>query len=491
MQSRPSEAYIDGRWVQGAGGQLAIVNPATEVEVALALDAAPETVVAAVRSARLAFELSGWREAPLGGRASVIEAATDILAARADELAVLGTTEMGAPISVSRAMVAGSLALIRTYIDASESLCYSYIRRDAAGQSLIERGPVGVVGAITPWNGPLAATINKVIPALLTGCSVVLKPAPETPFDPGILAEALTAAGLPDGVFNVVTGGAATGAALVEAEGVDKISFTGSTSAGRKVGEVCGRLFRRQSLELGGKSAAIVLDDAPLEDTVRNVVSGNFFNSGQACIAVTRVLVPEGREKELIEAMAERTAALRLGDPLDEATEIGPLVTRRQLDRVEAYVGGALSEGATCAVGGVRPESTSRGWFFEPTILTGVGNQMTVAREEVFGPVMSVIAYQDEAEAVAIANDSAYGLHGAVFSADPERAVKIARSLQTGSASVNSSGLTPATPYGGVKGSGVGREHGPEGLASFLEYHAVVVPAEVADRRQLAGTPVL
>lgn len=490
LPAHPDQAFIDGGWIGASGGRLQLVDPSTEEAVAEALDGSAEAVDRAVAAARRSFDEGVWRRRTLAERIEILERVLSALDDRAEDLAQIQTTEMGAPITVSRAMIASCSNLFRAYVDAAKSVAYEYLRRDVAGQSLVRREPVGVVAAITPWNGPLATVLNKSIPSLLTGCSVVLKPAPETPVDAGIVAELCSEAGVPDGVFNVVTGGRATGEALVAHPGVDKVTFTGSTVAGRQVGEACGRSLKRVSLELGGKSAGIVLDDADPAVTIPHVVAGNFFNSGQACIAITRVLVPSSRHDDMVDALRTEAEGWVLGDPRDEATQLGPLVSRRQRDRVEGYLASGRDEGARAVLGGGRPDTPDRGWYIEPTILVDVGNDMTVARNEIFGPVMSVIRYDTEEEAVAIANDSEYGLHGAVFTSDLDRGLAVAQRIQSGSVTINGSGLTPATPYGGVKGSGVGREHGREGVEDFLELHSFVVPAEMAAALEGRGVPV-
>ncbi len=485
IETHPNEMYVGGRWVEACGGRIEIVNPATEKTLGYALDAAPDEVDRAVQVARRAFDEGDWPHRPLAERIEIIERILAMVEPRLEELARIQTVQMGAPITVSRLMIASCNMLLRAYVDGAKAITYEYLRHDAVAQAIVRREPVGVVGAITPWNGPLATVINKSIPALLAGCTVVLKPAPETPLDAGLFAELCSEAGVPDGVFNVVTGGAATGEALVRHPGVDKISLTGSTATGRRVGELCGPLFKRMALELGGKSPAIVLEDAPLDTLVPQLVAGNFFNTGQVCIATTRVLVPSARHDEIVEALRAKAAEQIVGDPLDEATQVGPLVTRRQRDRVEAYVESGRSEGAKVVLGGDRPVDQSRGWYFNPTICTEVTNDMKIARDEIFGPVLSVIRYDTEAEALAIANDSDYGLHGAVFTADAERGLEFARRIRSGSVTVNGCSLSPGTPYGGVKGSGIGREHGREGIEGFLEYHSYVIPKDLADHLAL------
>jgi acyl-CoA reductase-like NAD-dependent aldehyde dehydrogenase len=336
------------------------------------------------------------------------------------------------------------------------------------------------VGAIAPWNGPFYFAILKSIPALLAGCTVVLKPALETPLDAFYVGDALYRAGLPQGAFSIVPGDGVIGEHLVRHPGVDKVTFTGSTEVGRRVGALCGGELKRCSLELGGKSAAVVLDDADPGLTVRALSAGGFFNTGQVCAALTRVLVPRNRQVDIVERLRTAASSLRVGDALDDATEIGPVVSSRQRDRVERFIQGAVDEGAQLVTGGGRPAQLDRGWFVEPTVFAEVTNAMTIAREEVFGPVVSVLSYDTVDEAVAMANDSPYGLHGAVFSSDIDRAISISERLVTGTVSVNAFVLNPDAPFGGRKASGIGREFGPEGLGSFLEYKSINVAEDPA-----------
>ncbi len=489
-RSGTGEVWVDGRPLMVTGPLVELVNPATEDVIGTSVAADRAAVTAAVDAARRAFDAGPWRHTPLADRIAVLGGLLDAVQEQGERFASLQTAQMGVPLSISRILVAGAARMLRSYVEGAAGIAFSYLRRDVVGQSLVSLEPVGVVAVVIPWNGPLSSIVSKAVPALMMGCSVVLKPAPETPLEALLFAELATAAGLPDGVFNVVTGGAATGEALVTAPGVDKVSFTGSTAAGRRVGELCGGRFTRTSLELGGKSAAIVLDDADLERTVPDLVNGNFFNTGQICVAVSRVLLPASRYDELLGALRETGGSRVVGDPLDPATQLGPLVTSRQRDRVEAYVAAGRDQGARLVLGGGRPAHLDRGWYVEPTIFAEVDNAMTIAREEIFGPVMSVLRYRDEDEAVALANDTEYGLHGAVFGADPERALSVARRIGSGSVGVNTANLTPGTPYGGLRASGVGREHGREGLESFLELHSYVLPAELAESLEAAGTPV-
>ena len=324
-----------------------------------------------------------------------------------------------------------------------------------------------MVGAITPWNYPQALAVMKLAPALAAGCPVVLKPAVETALDSLVFAEAAVAAGLPRGVLSVVPGDAAAGAHLVSHPGVGKVAFTGSTAAGRVIGAACGQLIRPVTLELGGKSAAVILDDADVETTVAGLRSASFANNGQTCHLSSRILVPRSRYDEFVEAIAALATGLVVGDPLDERTEIGPLVSAIQRDRVLGYIAAGQASGANLVAGGGVPPDKPRGWFVAPTVFAGVDNADLLAREEIFGPVVVIIAYRDDAEAVQIANDSEFGLAGTVWSQDVERATGVARAMRTGSVGVNDYQLDMRSPFGGVKASGLGRELGPEGLEAY------------------------
>jgi aldehyde dehydrogenase (NAD+) len=347
------------------------------------------------------------------------------------------------------------------------------------GTSLVSKHPIGVVGAIVPWNVPQGISFLKLAPALAAGCSVVLKPAEETVLDAFLMAEAAAAAGLPEGVLNVVPGGREVGAYLVEHPDVDKVSFTGSTAAGRWIAEACARLLRPVTLELGGKSAAIVLDDADLAASMEQFFGVTLLNNGQICWLNTRILAPRSRYNEIVDTITDLARSLKLGDPLDPETKIGPLVSKRQRERVEGYIAKGKSEGARMTTGGSRPAGFDRGWFLEPTVFADLDNNATVSREEIFGPVLSLIPYSDEQEAVAIANDSVYGLGGSVWSSDPERAADVARRVRSGTVGVNHYVNDPVAPFGGIKQSGMGRELGPEGLLPFQEYKTIYMPPDV------------
>jgi betaine-aldehyde dehydrogenase len=349
-------------------------------------------------------------------------------------------------------------------------------RAGVMGPALVRREPVGVVGAIVPWNVPLFVSMLKLGPAMAAGATVVLKPAPETPLDAFLLADILNEAGLPPGVIHVVPAGREAGESLVVHPDVDKISFTGSTVAGRRIGALCGERLRRLTLELGGKSAAIVLDDADLEATMNGLVPAAIMNNGQACVAQTRILASRDRYQDVVDALVDRVKALKVGDALDPATEVGPLVAERQRTRVEGYIAEGQKEGAKVAAGGGRPASQSKGWFVEPTVFVNVDNKMKIAREEIFGPVLAVIPYDNVDDAIAIANDSNYGLSGTVWSGDVEAGIDVARRVRTGTYSVNQFMLEFAAPFGGFKESGLGRELGPEGLQGYVEYKTIALP---------------
>jgi betaine-aldehyde dehydrogenase len=331
---------------------------------------------------------------------------------------------------------------------------------------------VGVVAAVVPWNVPQFVTMTKVAPALLAGCTIVLKPAPETPLDAYLLAEMAQEAGIPPGVLNIVAAGREVGEHLVSHRGVDKVAFTGSTAAGRRIAAICGEQLKRVSLELGGKSAAIFLDDADLQASMGMLAIASLMNNGQACVAQTRILASRNRYEEVVEAVAAMVTSQPVGDPADPATGIGPLVAKRQQERVEGYIKIGMDEGAKVVVGGLdRPRD--RGWYVAPTVFAGVSNDMRIAREEIFGPVLAVIPYEDEADAVRIANDSDYGLAGTVWTADTEHGMDVARQVRTGTYGINCYMLGSNTPFGGYKASGIGRELGPEGLGGYLEYKSI------------------
>jgi acyl-CoA reductase-like NAD-dependent aldehyde dehydrogenase len=373
------------------------------------------------------------------------------------------------PIDMARNFEAGFPALLlRYYGQLVDEQGIEHVRPAMfGGSTAVRREPVGVVAAIVPWNFPQALAFLKVAPALAAGCTVVLKPAPETVLDSYVMIDAAIEAGLPAGVLNVVPAGRETGAYLVRHPGVDKVSFTGSTAAGRSIAEDCGRLLRPVTLELGGKSAAIVLDDADLTTDPAAFVNATLQNNGQTCYLSTRVLAPRRRYSEIVDTVSDIVGGLTVGSPLDPATQIGPLVSARQRDRVESYIAKGLADGSRITVGGARPAELPRGWFVEPTVFANVDNLHTIAQEEIFGPVLVVIPYDDDADAVRLANESDYGLGGSVWGADTERAAAVARRMRTGSVGLNAYSGDPGAPFGGVKASGYGRQMGPEALDGY------------------------
>ena len=409
-----------------------------------------------------------WGLAPAAERADVLKRYAAALRSRAEDTSRLVSRENGMPITLSRA-VNGVFpaALVNYYAKLIRAWDPEETRPAFVGHTIVRHEPVGVVGAITPWNYPQALAIMKLAPALAAGCPVVLKAAPETALDALVFAEAAVEAGLPRGVLSVLPGDAAAGAHLVSHPGVDKVAFTGSTNAGRVIGAECGRLIKPVTLELGGKSAAIILDDAHLDKTLAGLREASFVNNGQTCHLSSRILVPESRYGEFVSAIANLADGLRVGDPLDDATDIGPLVSARQRDRVPEYIEIGRGSGARLVAGGSVPLGFTRGWFVSPTVFADVDNRGPLAQEEIFGPVITISPYASEADAVALANDSEFGLAGTVWSEDAARALDVARAIRTGSIGVNHYQLDMHSPFGGVKASGLGRELGPEGLQAY------------------------
>jgi betaine-aldehyde dehydrogenase len=469
--------FIDGDWAVPAGGELLeVVSPHTEEVVATVPEGGVADIDAAVASARRAFDEGPWPRMSPAERIAVVEAFSGLYAARLGEMADLITLEMGAPTSFSNlAQSPAPWMQIEAFLAIAREYPWEESRPGALGAPVVvRREPVGVVAAIPPWNVPQFTIMSKVIPALLSGCTIVVKPAPETPLDTYLMAEMLQEAGVPAGVVNIVAAGREVGEHLVSHAGIDKVAFTGSTAAGRKIGAICGEQLKRVSLELGGKSAAIVLDDADLAKTMEGLKFVALMNSGQACVAQTRILASRARYDEVVDALVETVGGMQVGDPMDPATEIGPLVAQRQQERVEKYIALGQEEGARVVLGGNgRPDGLDRGWYVRPTIFAGVDNGMRIAQEEIFGPVLSVIPYDDVDDAVRIANDSDYGLAGTVWTADAEAGLEVARGVRAGTYGVNTYTMDFAAPFGGYKASGIGREFGPEGLGQYTELKSI------------------
>jgi aldehyde dehydrogenase (NAD+) len=471
------DLYADGARVRSeASERIDVISPSTEEVVARVPAASAADVDRAVGAARRAFDDGPWRWMTPAERGDALRRFADHLEQRHEELAQLITLENGAPISFSRvAQVSGPINLLRLAAALAESFPFEEERSGANNVGVVLQEPVGVVAAISAWNGPLYLMLNKVAPALAAGCSVVMKPAAESPLDAFVVTEAAEAAGLPPGVVNLVTGGRETGRVLVAHPGVDKVAFTGSTATGQAIMAACSGDMKRVFLELGGKSPAIVLDDVDLEAALPVLVPRMTMGTGQVCILLSRLLVPRSRHEEIVEAVCDAIAALKVGDPYDETTVLGPVITSRHRDRIEGYVAAACDEGAKVVLGGGRPAGLPKGWYVEPTVLVGVENHHRVAREEVFGPVVAVIPFDTDEDAIALANDSDYGLGSAVFSSDRARGTAVARRLRTGIVGVNTYTIDPALPFGGFKRSGFGREGGVEGLTAYLEPRTMIV----------------
>jgi aldehyde dehydrogenase (NAD+) len=443
-----------------------VIDPATEEQVASVPAGQPEDVDAAVAAARGAF--GDWAALPADERGRLLGAAADALEARTDEVAQLISSEMGTPLAFSKAVQVGNpVRVLRSYAE----LAATYPFEEQIANSLVVKEPIGVVGAITPWNYPLHQVVAKVAAALAAGCTVVLKPSEVAPLSAYALAEIFEQVGLPAGVFNLVTGlGPVVGERIVEHPDVDMVSFTGSTQAGKRVMALAAGTVKRVALELGGKSAFVILDDADLGKAVKVGLANCFINGGQTCTAWTRMLVPADKQDEVLELVRAAAGKYPVGAPGDEGTRIGPLANANQYKRVVGYIEQALADGATLVTGGpARPEGLEKGFYVQPTVLAGVRPGSRVEQEEVFGPVLAVIPYADEDEAVAIANGTPYGLAGGVFSGDQERAVRFARRMRTGMVDVNGGRFNALAPFGGYKQSGNGRELGEYGLEEFLE----------------------
>ena len=470
--------YIGGEWVEPASNTVFdVISPHSEELVGRVPEGSEADIDRAVAAAREAFDNGPWPRMAPAERLEILQRFAGIYASRLDEMAEVITTEMGSPISFSKVGQSPPPLLI---LNAMLAVGAAYEWEDTrtgvfGGNVIVRREPVGVVGAIAPWNVPQFTAMSKLAPALVAGCTIVLKPSPETPLDGMLMAEMLTEAGVPKGVVSIVPAGREVGEHLVRHPGVDKIAFTGSTAVGRHIASICGEQLKRVSLELGGKSAAIVLDDADLGVLATGLQLASFMNNGQACVAQTRILASRARYDETVDAIATMVGGLRVGDPADPTTDVGPLVAKRQQERVEKYIALGQEEGARVVVGGNgRPSGLEKGWYVQPTVFSGANNEMRIAREEIFGPVVAVIPYDDEEDAIRLANDSDYGLAGSVWTSDPSHGLDVARRVRTGTYAVNMYLMDFVAPFGGYKSSGIGREFGKEGLEEYLEYKSIV-----------------
>jgi betaine-aldehyde dehydrogenase len=463
--------YIGGKWKPAAGtGSINVLSASTEEVIGSVPEGTPQDVDVAARAARAAFD-DGWGQTTVQERAEWLRKLANALKERGELIANTIAQEVGSPLSMAASIQAG-LPVVVT--NSYAQLITEVKLEQEINNSLVVREPFGVVGAITPWNYPLHQIMAKVAPALAAGCTVVLKPSEVAPLNAYLLAEACEAVGLPAGVLNIVTGyGPVVGEAIASHPMIDMVSFTGSLRAGRRVGALAAETIKKVTLELGGKSAFVVLEDAPFEKAIPAGARNAMLNSGQTCSAWTRMIVPRSRQQEALEFASQAIGSLKLGDPLDSATRLGPLISATQRERVENYIGKGKQEGARVVMGGGRPAQFAKGYYVEPTIFADVNSRMTIAQEEIFGPVLSVLPYDTEEEAVRIANDTIYGLAGGVWSGDPERAMRVARRMRTGQVDVNGGKYNPLAPFGGYKQSGVGREMGLYGLEEYLQVKSI------------------
>ncbi len=469
--------YIGGQWVSPAQpGSISLVNPATEESLGEVAEAREADMDRAVAAARQAFDAGPWPRLTHLERARYAEAMAAALEKRHGELARAWTLQTGGLASFAPNVTIGGTMQLRYFAGLAASHPFETQQPSSMGpgRTLIVREPVGVVAAIAPWNAPYGIMMQKVAPALIAGCTVIMKPSPETPLEAYIIAECAAEAGLPPGVVNLVPGHREASDHLVRNPGVDKVAFTGSTAAGRRIASVCGERIARVTLELGGKSAALVLDDFPVEQAAAILTGTICTMTGQVCATLSRVIVPQSRYAALAEAIVTAMAGIRVGPPDDPQSQMGPLAMRRQLERVEGYIARGIGQGATLACGARRPPHLPKGFYIEPTLFTNVDNSMVIAQEEIFGPVISLIACRDEPDAIRIANDSIYGLNGAVFTQDPERARRVARQLRTGCVGQNGLRMDFMAPYGGFKQSGIGREGGPENFHAYTETKTIL-----------------
>ncbi|HWJ68991.1 MAG TPA: aldehyde dehydrogenase [Sphingobium sp.] len=476
--SHPDRLFIDGAWIAPAkGGRIEVMSAHSEQVIATVAEATEADMDAAVVAARRAFDEGPWPRMEPGERAEWLRKLHAALEVRVPELVRAWIDQIGALATVAPFVIGGGMATLQFTID--QAATYPFVEKripaDGRGEAMIVREPVGVAVTIAPWNNPFGIMISKVAGALLAGCTVIMKPAPETPIEAYIIAEAAEAIGLPAGVLNLVASHRDAADHLVRNPGVDKVSLTGSTVAGKRVASVCGERLARCTLELGGKSAAIVLDDYDLGVAAKMLTATIIMSAGQVCATLSRVIVSQHRHDALVEAIAAEMANVRVGDPFDPETQLGPLALERQRDRVLDYVAAGSAEGARLVFGGGRPLHLARGYYVEPTLFADVDRSMRIAREEIFGPVLSVLPVANEADAINAANASDFGLYGAVFTNDRDAAYRVARAMRTGTVTHNIFRFDPFLPFGGFKHSGIGREGGIEGITSYTELKSILL----------------
>jgi aldehyde dehydrogenase (NAD+) len=474
---------VGSQWSKPASTNLiTVTSPSTEEIVGRVPDGSFADIDSAVSTARAAFNNGPWPRMSVRERGSYLLKMADILLPHIDEIAMTQVDEMGTPFSFVKGGTNFTLGQTSVQIDVVDSIPTRMTRRVGTSEVVVSRLPMGVIGTVIPWNGPIPTLLMRIFPALLTGSSLVIKPPPESPMSAYWVAEAAIEAGLPEGVLSIVAGGRELGEHLVTHPGIDKVSFTGSVEAGRRVATLCGQMLRPATMELGGKSAAVILDDVDLDALLDTMIFNGLGNCGQVCYATTRLLVPRSRGEEIKGRLVEAVAAKPVGDPHLSSTFIGPVAAERQRDRVEDYIKIGQEEGAKVLLGGSRPLAFDRGWYVEPTVLDNVSNDSRVAREEIFGPVLSLIDYDTVDEAIRLANDSPYGLGGAVYSSDPELGLKVAERMITGTVVVNNGSLAGAGgPFGGMRDSGLGRERGIEGYANYYQLRSIGVPDGLID----------
>jgi acyl-CoA reductase-like NAD-dependent aldehyde dehydrogenase len=486
--ANPDALFIDGQWVKPAGGAgIDVIAPATEQVYVRVAEAQEADVDRAVAAARRAFDHGPWPKMSHAERAVYLRAMATQLDERVADIAQIWPNEMGIVHSFARAFAGTVGSVYRYYADLAETFPFEERHDNPPGGgsiALVVREPVGVVGAIVPWNAPIYIMAYKIAPALLAGCTLVVKSSPEAPGHGYIMAEIAAAVGLPPGVLNIVTADRTHSERLVRHPGVDKITFTGSSATGKRIGAICAERVARCTLELGGKSAAVILDDYDVEKAAQSIVAPACAMTGQICSSLTRIIVTRDRHDKLVDALSSIFRTVKVGDPFESTTQLGPLATQRQRERVEHFIGKAVSEGAKLTAGGRRPAHLPNGFYIEPTVFANVDNRSTIAREEVFGPVLSVIPAKDEAHAVELANDTVYGLNNSVFTNDPDRAYGVARQLRSGTVGHNVFRSDLMIGFGGFKQSGIGREGGVDGLRPYLEGKTVIldaVPSHVAE----------